>query len=72
MFIKTLRLFIGSVLFFVCMYFLEGKPKPVTPAAAPVDNLSSRMQNGVDNRSYIPDSITMQHLSGRTSDKNYF
>lgn len=63
---------ISSILFFITMYFLEGKPQPAAPVQASIDNNVDRVQNGVDNRSYIPDSITMQQLHGRTHDKNYY
>lgn len=58
-------------MFFITMYFVEGKPKPVEQAPVAHD-LPPRVQSGVDNRSYIPDTVTMQQLSGRTSDKNYY
>ncbi|CRL01903.1 CLUMA_CG015071, isoform A [Clunio marinus] len=63
---------ISSVLFFITMYFLEGKPKAVVPATTQTEDNINRVQNGVDNRSYIPDTVTMQQLSGRTTDKNYY
>lgn len=50
------------------MYFLEGKPKAVEPEPAN----EARAPSGVDNRSYVPDTITMQQISGRTNDKNYY
>lgn len=73
---------VSSILFFVTMYWMEGKPadpepkqdqpqqeqQPQRPANANVHNV----QQGFDNRSFIPDTITMQHFNGRTSDKNYF
>lgn len=64
---------LGSILFFITMYFIEGKPsKPVEPIP-PTDDISpSRNHSGVDNRSYIPDSVTMQQMSGRVNDKNYY
>lgn len=55
------------------MYFVEGKPKPVEPAPVANDNnLNRPPTNGIDNRSYIPDTVTMQQLRGRTNDKNYY
>lgn len=54
------------------MYFIEGKPKPVEPAQPSNDNNLNRGHSGVDNRSYIPDQVTMQQLSGRVNDKNYY
>jgi hypothetical protein len=53
------------------MAFIEGKPKPVEPAPSN-DQVANRNHSGVDNRSYIPDSVTMQQLSGRVNDKNYY
>jgi len=61
---------LSSILFFITMFFLDGKPKPVEPE--PPTNNEIRVPTGVDNRSYIPDSITMQQLSERTNDKNYY
>lgn len=54
------------------MFFIEGKPKPVEQAPVANDNNLNRPQVGVDNRSYIPDTVTMQQLRGRTNDKNYY
>ena len=67
---------VSSILFFITMYFMEGKKeeeKPIEPVNAvdPSNNVS-RVHVGIDNRSYVPDNMTMQHLSGRTSDKNYY
>ncbi|CAG9805715.1 unnamed protein product [Chironomus riparius] len=67
---------LSSILFFITMYFMEGKKeeeKPIEPVNAvdPSNNVS-RVHVGVDNRSYVPDNMTMQHLSGRTADKNYY
>lgn len=55
------------------MFFMEGKPKPAEPQPAHQQvPPSNEVRVGIDNRSYIPDNITMQQLSGRTSDKNYY
>jgi MFS family permease len=65
---------VSSVLFFITMYWMEGKPvepEDKTPSRPANVNVHP-VQSGVDNRSYVPDTITMQHLSGRTADKNYF
>lgn len=69
----NLTLLSGSALFFITMYFIEGKPKPVEqPPTASENSSQNRAQIGVDNRSYIPDTVTMQQLSGRTAEKNYY
>jgi hypothetical protein len=62
---------ISSILFFITMYFMEGKEdeKPIEPTH---NDSNIVPPQGIDNRSYIPDSITLQHLSGRTADKNYY
>lgn len=61
------------------MYFMEGKVEDKPVQAANVNETvrippphHQQPHQGVDNRSYVPDSITMQHLSGRTTDKNYY
>jgi len=65
---------VSSVLFFITMFFMEGAPKKpeAAPPTQPANDNPSRMNSGVDNRSYIPDTVTMQQLSGRTTDKNYY
>jgi hypothetical protein len=58
------------------MPLIEGKP----PKPEPTNEIdSTRVQNGIDNRSYIgsnmniaADTVNMQQLSGRTSNKNYY
>ena len=65
---------ISSILFFITMYWMEGKQEPEIkeqPQRPPNANVHN-VQNGFDNRSFVPDTLNMQHLSGRTSDKNYF
>ena len=56
------------------MYFMEGAPKkPETIEPEPVEQPTNRRADNVyDNKSYIPDTVSMQHISGRTSDKNYY
>lgn len=56
------------------MYFMEGAPKkPETTEPEPVEQPTNRRADNVyDNKSYIPDTVSMQHISGRTSDKNYY
>lgn len=65
---------VSSILFFITMYWMEGKKKEedTKPVQRPNDTNIHNVQSGFDNRSFVPDTITMQHLSGRTSDKNYF
>lgn len=68
---------VSSVLFFITMYFMEGKEeeqKPIEPVSnyGATSNNISRIQVGIENKSYVPDTMNLQHLSGRTADKNYF
>lgn len=59
----------GSLLFFATMYFIEGKPSS-SPAA--VENNQHRTNtSGVDNRSYIPDQVTMSQLNRKPQDNRY-
>jgi hypothetical protein len=61
---------LSSVLFFITMYFMEGKKEDQQPAVT--ESAGRQAPNGIDNRSYVPDTVSMQQIAGRTSDKNYF
>jgi hypothetical protein len=63
--------FVSSILFFITMYFMEGKKSDDKEATVPSES-QANVPQGVDNRSYVPDQMTMQHISGRTAYKNYF
>jgi hypothetical protein len=61
---------LSSILFFATMYFIEGKPS--SEPQQPVENNQSQRSNtnGIDNRSYIPDQVTMSQLRGKTQHDN--
>jgi small neutral amino acid transporter SnatA (MarC family) len=68
--IRCFYVFTGSILFFATMYFIEGKPSEPQQQQQHNENNQRSNTNGIDNRSYIPDQVTMSQLRGKTYEVN--
>jgi hypothetical protein len=58
---------VGSILFFITMFFMEGAPKKPEPQST-----NEIPPSGIDNRSYIPDNFNLHSVNGQTTKEQRF